>query len=305
MTKAEPTEALCRLIVDRASVSMSDDVLPHEEVWQLPGSTSIAELLTLMARRFLPRVAGFAGWRVYQDAGERGPGWPIGLIYTRDHLREERFVCLESQYLRTVDELAQRAPVLVVQAAYLSGQAARPVWLSEVEAESSFSGVELIRTGVDDGTMGRDWRARRRLDSLAAERERPRRAWIREHILAGGVATAELFAARHMGALAEVLCPASMALAASDLLCATGEPEDVFAGLGPGQATLGVVATAFGAGEFGLSRGLRRRPPPQHSVIYLEYLAGQGYPLAPIEQYIAGHIDFDQLAAHTETDPPD
>lgn len=211
MKKAESSDLPCRLIVDRASVSMGDDVAAHSEVWQLPGSTSIAELLTMMARRFLPRVAGFAGWRVYQDLGERGPGWPLGLIYTRDHLREERFGCLESQYLRTVDELARRAPVLVVQAAYLSGQAARPVWLSEVEAGPSFSGVELIRAAVDDGSAGRDWRTLRLLDSLAAEREGPRRAWIREHVLAGGLAAAELFAARNMGALAADLCPASMA----------------------------------------------------------------------------------------------
>jgi hypothetical protein len=304
MTKAESSDLPCRLIVDRASVSMGDDVAAHSEVWQLPGSTSIAELLTMMAKQFLPRVAGFAGWRVYQDLGERGPGWPLGLIYTRDHLREERFVCLESQYLRTVDELAQRAPVLVVQAAYLNGQAARPVWLSEVEAGPSFSGVELIRAAVDDGSAGRDWRTLRLLDSLAAEREGPRRAWIREHVLAGGLAAAELFAARNMGALAADLCPASMALAASDLLCAAGEHEDVFAALGPGQAALGVVATAFGAGEWGLSRGLRRRPPPRHGVVYLEYLAGHGYPLAPIEQYIAGHIDFDELASGIATDPP-
>ena len=87
-----------------------------------------------------------------------------------------------------------------------------------------------------------------------------------------------------MGALAADLCPASMALAASDLLRADGEHEDVFAALGPGRAALGVAATAFGAGEFGLSRGLRRRPPPRQGVVYLEYLAGQGYPLAPIEQ---------------------
>jgi hypothetical protein len=38
--------------------------------------------------------------------------------------------------------------------------------------------------------------------------------------------------------------------------------------------------------------------------VYLEYLAEQGYPLAPIEQYIAGHIDFDELASGIATDPP-
>lgn len=299
MTNAEPADALCRLIVDRASVSMGDDVSRHDEVWQLPGSTSIAELLAIIARRFVPRVGGFAGWRVYQDVGDRGPGWPLGLIYTRDHLREDRFVCVASEFPRTVADLVRRAPVPVVQAGYLSGQAARPMWLRELEARPSFAGADLVRSAVDDGTVGRDWRTLWMLDSLAAEREEPRRAWIRENVLAGGLAAAELFVARNMAAIAAAddLCPASMALAASDLLCADGEHEEVFAALAPGQAALGVVASAFGACEFGLSRGLRRRPPPQHGVAYLEYLAEQGYSLAPIEQYMAGSIDFDQLAA--------
>lgn len=306
MTKPEPADSLCRLIVDRASVSMGDDTTLHHEVWQLPSSTPIPDLLAIIARQLLPRVGGFAGWRIYQDVGDRGPGWPLGLIYTRDHLREDRFVCLASEYPRTVADLARRAPVPVVRAGYLTGQAARPIWLAELEAGPSFAGAELVRSAVDDGTVGRDWRTLRMLNSLAAEREQPRRAWIRENVLAGGLAAAELFAARNMGALAasDDLCPASMALAAQDLLGADGEYEEVFAALAPGQAALGVVASAFGACEFGLSRGLRRRPPPQHSAAYLEYLAGQGYPLAPIEQYMAGRLDFDQLAAVTASSPP-
>jgi len=304
MTNAEPADELCRLIVDRASVSMGDDVTLHNEVWRLRGSTSIAELLVIMARGFLPRVAGFAAWRVYQDVGDQGPGWPLGLIYTRDHLREDRFVCLTGGYPQTVAELARRAPTLVVQAGYLTGQEARPMWVGELEAGPAVTGVELIRSAVDDGTADRDWRTLRRLNALAAEREGPRRAWIREHVLAGGLDPAELFAARNMGAIAADLCPASMELAASDLLCADGEYEDVFAALAPGQAGLGVVASVFGACEFGLSRGLRRRPPPQHGVAYLEFLAGQGYSLAPIEQYLAGHIDFDELAGIIDVGPP-
>ncbi len=284
---------------------MGDDVVVHSEVWQLPGSTSIAELLTIMAKQFLPRVAGFAGWRIYQDVGERGPGWPLGLIYTRDHLREDRFVCLEGVYPRTVADLARRAPALVVQASYLTGQAARPVWLSELEAWPSHTDVEPIRTTVDDGNTGQDWRTLSLLNSLAAEREGPRRTWIRKHIFAGELAAAELFAARNIGALADDLCPASMALAARDLLGAEDEHEEVFGALTPDQAGLGVVAAAFGACEFGLSRGLRRRPPPLHCATYLEYLARQGYSLAPIEKYMAGHIDFDQLSAIiASTDPP-
>lgn len=284
---------------------MGDDAFRHDEVWQLPSSTSIAELLAIIARRFLPPVGGFAGWRIYQDVGDRGPGWTLGLIYTRDHLREDRFVCVASAFPRTVADLVRRAPLPVVQAGYLTGQAARPVWLSEIEARPSFAGADLVRSAIDDGTADRDWRTLRLLDSLAAERQGPRRAWIRENVLAGGLAAAELFVARNMAAIAAAddLCPASMDLAASDLLCADGEHEEVFAALGPGQAALGVVASAFGACEFGLSRGLHRRPPPQSGVAYLEYLAGQGYSLAPIEQYLAGHLDFDQLAAATGGGP--
>lgn len=276
---------------------MGDDVTAHNEVWHLPGSTSITELLAIIAKQYLPGIAGYAGWRIYQDVGDRGQGLTLGLIYTGDHLRQERYLCKAGDYPQTVAELSCRAPVTMVRAAHLSGGATRPLWLTEVAAEATYSGVQPIRTAADgDNKAGLDWHTLRQLDALAVEREGPRRAWIRQHILTDGLPAAELFIARNIGALYGDMCPASMALAARDLLAVEGEPEDAFGALREDQAALGVVVAAFGAFEWGLSRGLRRRPPPRVGIIYLEYLAAQGYRLAPIEQYLAGQLDFDALA---------
>lgn len=297
MTTPNNAGALCRLIVDRASVCMGDDVSSHQEVWQLPGSTSIAELLTIMATQFLPPVAGYAGWRVYQDTGERGPGWTLGLVYCQDHLRQERYVCVQGQYPPTVADLTRRAPALVIQADYLSGSVARPLWLSEITARHSFTGVQPLRAALEsDDDAGRDWRVLRELNSIAAEREGPRREWVRDRITSGALAGAELFAARHIGAVYGDLCPASMDLATRDLLGVDSDHDEVFAALPQAEAALGVVAAVFGAFEWGLPRGLRRLRPAAHSVAYLEFLAAQGYSLAPIEQFLAGHIDFAGLA---------
>ncbi|MDV3130178.1 hypothetical protein M1247_35110 [Mycobacterium sp. 21AC1] len=299
MTTEQETPSQYRLIVDRNSVAMGDDVDSHREAWELPGTTSIAELLALMAKRYLPGVGGFAGWRVYQDIGEDGPGWTLGLIYTRDHLRQERYLCLAGEYPRTVADLARRAPLLVVHAAYLTFSVARPVTLSEVAARPSWTGVEAVRSASEaDDDAEQDWRLLRRLDALARESQGPRRAWVRAYLQSvSGLADAELFAARNMRSIAQDLCPASMTVAANELLGVDGEHEDVFGGLQPGQAALGVVASVFGAFEWGLSRALRRRQPPGPGVTYLEYLAAHGYQLDPIEQFMSGRIDFDELAA--------
>ena len=74
MTTQSNEDSLCRLIVDRASVCMGDDVSSHQEVWQLPGSTSIAELLTIMATQFLPPVAGRAAPIMGDDDDAVAPG---------------------------------------------------------------------------------------------------------------------------------------------------------------------------------------------------------------------------------------
>lgn len=287
------------MIVDRDSVAMGDDVDSHRETWELPGTTSIGELLGIMAKRYLPGVSGFAGWRVYQDLGEGGPGWTIGLIYTRDHLRQERYLCLAGEYPRTVADLARRAPLLVVQAAYLTSSAARPGTLSEVAAGPSWTGVEAVRSASEaDDDADQDWRLLRRLDALARKSQGPRRAWVRNYLQSdSGLADAELFAARNMRSIAKDLCPASMTVAAHELLGVDGKHEDVFGSLKQGQAALGVVASVLGAFEWGLSRALRRRQPPGPGVTYLEYLAAHGYHLAPIEQFMSGRIDFDELAA--------
>ena len=183
-----------------------------------------------------------------------------------------------------------------------SGSAARPLWLSEITARPSFIGVIPLRSALEsDEDAVRDWRVLRELNALAAEREGPRRAWIREYITSGALAGAELFAARNIGAVYGDLCPASMDWATRDLLGIDSDHEEVFAALAQSEAALGMVAAVFGAYEWGLSRGLRRQRPAQHSVAYLEFLAAQGYSLAPIEQFLAGHIDFTRLASTVES----
>lgn len=292
-----------KLIVDRDSVCMADDVESHRQVWELPGSTSVAELLSLFATNLLPSVSGFAGWRVYQDIGERGPGWTLGVVYTRDHLRQERYVCLAGEYPRTVADLAGRAPALVVQAAYLSRGEAQPHTLHQIAQTPNWTGAQPVVLGVDaQADAEQDRRLMGQLNALIKGSQGPRRSWVRHHLHTGGaVASGQLFAARNMRLVTHDLCPAAMIIAARDLLGRQGRYEDVFADIGPSDGGRGLVAAVFGAFEWGLSRPLRSQAPPSLGRAYLDYLGHHGYRLSPVDQFLAGHLDFAGLrnALHT------
>ncbi|MCC9186995.1 hypothetical protein MMAG44476_35616 [Mycolicibacterium mageritense DSM 44476 = CIP 104973] len=286
-----------QLIVDRDSVAMSDDTKSHRQVWALPGATSTAELLSHLATHLLPYVSGFAGWQVNQDVGDRGPGSTLGMIYTRDHLRQERYLCLGVGHRRTVADLARRAPILAVHAAYLTGEAAQPRTFSQATPASTWTGVEPVRlSGVAQNDAEHDWRLMRRLDSLINAAQTPRRAWVRQHIHTGtAVVSAELFAARSMRLVAEDLCPASMIIAARDLLGIEGRYEEVFASTTPGDAGRAIAATVFGAFEWALSQPLHRPASSERRRTYLEYLGDHGYRLSPVDQFLAGHLDLAAL----------
>ena len=47
MTTPDLTHPRCRLTIDRASVLAGADGTSHQEVWQLPGSTAVAESLSI------------------------------------------------------------------------------------------------------------------------------------------------------------------------------------------------------------------------------------------------------------------
>lgn len=287
------------MIVDRDSVCMADDVESHRQVWELPGSTSVAELLSLFATNLLPTVSGFAGWRIYQDIGERGPGWTLGVLYTRDHLRQERYVCLAGEYPRTVADLAGRAPALVVQAAYLSRGEAQPHTLRQIAQTPNWTGAQPVVLGTDaHDDAQHDWRLMGQLSALIKGSQVPRRSWVRHHLHTGtAVASAQLFAARNMRLVTNDLCPASMIIAARDLLGIEGRHEDIFAKVGPSDAGLALAATVFGAFEWGLSRPLRSQAPPSQGRAYLDYLGHHGYRLSPVDQFLAGRLDFAGLRA--------
>lgn len=73
-----------RVIVDRESVSMGDDVEPHAQVWEMPDDTRVGEVVARMAEEYLYRSGGCAwtvealhGAETHRENGEivwTGPG---------------------------------------------------------------------------------------------------------------------------------------------------------------------------------------------------------------------------------------
>lgn len=291
---------MVRVLVNRDSVCMADDVQSHQQVWELDGTVSVAELLSMLARYLLPSVAGFAGWRIDQELGQREWGLTLGLIYTRDHLRQERYVCLADEYPQTVADLVRRAPTVALYAGYLTGAAAQPRPLSELTKMQTWTGgaPRVLETEAQLDAE-QDWQLMRRLASLIRDSHGPRRSWVREFLrTAEGIESALLFSARNMALASKDLRPLSKAIAAHELLGVTEPDADqVFAAIESRDASLGVVAAVFGAFEAGLSRELRRQSPPTGGRVYLDFLAQRGYRLSPVEQFLAGYLDFAGLRA--------
>ncbi|MDF2824478.1 MAG: hypothetical protein K0R68_1886, partial [Mycobacterium sp.] len=196
---------------------------------------------------------------------------------------------------QTVADLSRRAPTLAVHAAYLTGAAAQPRTVSQIAAAPAWIGAEPVRVSSDaqDGAH-QDVRLMGRLSALIKDNEAPRRAWVRQH-LHTGITSAELFAARTVRLVTDDLCPASMIIAARDLLGAEGHYREVFAGTTPGDAGRTLVATVFGAFEWGLSQPLQRPMWWERRRTYLDYLGQHGYRLSPVDQFLAGHLDLTAL----------
>lgn len=141
-----------------------------------------------------------------------------------------------------------------------------------------------------------------RLDTLINDSHGPRRSWVRQFLRTdGAVASAQLFAARNVGLVGDNLCPASMNVAARDLLGAQGRHQDVFAALESREAALGMVAAVLGAFEWGLSRPQHGQRPLPHGRPYLDYLRDHGYRLSSVEMFLAGHLDVAGLRAAVDT----
>lgn len=124
-----------KVTVDRDSVAMGDDVDSHREFWVYPASATIDDLLVEISSHFLPGVAGPAGWYVYVGTRHERQHWEIGLIYTRDDLRQRDHICRLSPGERTLGDLARwtGSSELDVYASYLTFDQARPLSLDEVE----------------------------------------------------------------------------------------------------------------------------------------------------------------------------
>jgi len=289
------------LTVDRESVAMGDDVDSHREVWVLPETATVTDLLVAMSRRFLPPVQGFSGWLVSQDFGDRGWGDPLGLIYCRGSSGDgDRYICRARSYPNiTMASLAQRAPAVVVRAYYLSGQAARPVSVAEAVDGPLWTGAEPVRAWSEAAEDARqDWRLLQRLDALSASAAGVRREWVRVHLLGAAVpAAVEVFAARQMPLVAMDICPAGMRDAAESFLGGAGDATTVFGNVPEYRASVALIAGVLSGFEWALTKGLRSPEPQAKAVVYLEFLAQQGYRLSPIEQFLAGWIRFDQLGA--------
>lgn len=288
-----------KVTVDRDSVAMGDDVDSHREFWVYPASATIDDLLVEISSHYVPGIAGPAGWCVYLDNDDRSRHREIGLIYSRDDLRQRDHICRLLPGKTTMSDLTKRvgSPELGVYVSYLTFDEARPLSLDEVEGSSTFTGCRPTKLDSEAAADAkRDWVLMRELDRLARSVAGARRDWVRANLLAAPPPWIDIFIARNFHYLTELHCPASMSIAAELLGVDASRDEDLAAVANadarPIVVTLAMVLAAF---EWGTQRGTwRAGEQPSHKV-YLELLAHCGYRLSPIEQVMAGHISVEQL----------
>ncbi len=120
---------------------MGDDVESHREFWDLPAVATVDDLLVAISKSVLPSVGGPAGWCIYSDIRDLSRRRVLGLIYTRDDLKQERRICRCASGGETLGRLALESE-LAVDAVYLSGDAAQPLTITEVIAGRSFTGAQ-------------------------------------------------------------------------------------------------------------------------------------------------------------------
>ncbi|GAB1811619.1 hypothetical protein [Mycobacterium sp. MUNTM1] len=287
-----------KVSVDRSSVAMGDDVDSHREFWVFPESATVDDLLVEISSHFLPGVAGPAGWRVYLGT-RRDRQREIGLVYTRDDLRQQDQICRLSAGNTTLGELSRWSglPELDVYAAYLTFDQARPLTLDEVTGGPSFTGSRPTKLESEAAADAkRDWVMMRELDRRAAAVAGARRDWVRANLLAAPPPWIDVFIARNFPYLTELHCPASMTLAANMLGINESSGEQLAARANVDvRSDIVILAMVLAAFEWGTQRDTWRVGERPYCKAYLELLAHCGYRLSPIEQVMAGHISIEQL----------
>ncbi|MGD1239299.1 hypothetical protein [Mycobacterium seoulense] len=289
-----------KVTLNRSSVAMGDDVESHRVFWVFPASATVDDLLVEISH-YVPGVAGPAGWIADVNTDDQMRRRDLGLIYTRDDLRQEDLVCRLVPGRTTLGDLVRWAkiPDLDVYVRYLTWDMGRPLTLSEVTAGPTYTGVQPTKLQSEaEAEAETDWVLVRELDRRAAAVAAARRDWIRTNVVSGATPPpgTDVFIARNFHYLADLHCPASMEVAAQLL----GTDEAVYESLEatndfdtrPAMVTLAMVLAAF---EWNTARGSWQAEGRRYLKPYFEYLAGCGYGLSPIEQVMAGHLAVEQL----------
>lgn len=294
-----------KVTLDRDSVAMGDDVESHRVFWVFPGSATVDDLLVEITH-YIPGVAGPAGWVVDVNTDDRLRRRNLGLIYTRDDLRQEDQICRLTTGQTTLGDLARRTGVadLDVYAGYLTSGMGRPLALSEVTAGPTYTGVQPTKLQSEAAAQANtDWVLVNELDRRAAAVAAARRDWIRTNVVSRSTPPpgTDVFIARNFHYLTDLHCPASMDVAAQLLGADDARHENFEAAIDidarPAMVTLTMVLAAF---EFDTARHGWQAGGRASSRPYFEFLAGCGYPLAPIEEVMAGRITAEQLKFSAE-----
>lgn len=287
-----------KVSVDRDSVAMGDDVDSHREFWVFPASATIDDLLVEISSHYVPGVAGPAGWRVHLGI-RRDEQQQIGLIYTRDDLKQQDQICRLYPGERTLGELARWTglPELEVYASYLTYDQARPMALNEVTGGPTCTGNRPVKLESEAAAdANRDWVMMRELDRLANAVSDARRDWIRANLLAAPPPWIDVFIARNFHYLTDLHCPASMTLAANMLGINESSGEQLAARANVDvRSDVVILAMVLAAFEWGTQRDTWRVGERPYCKAYLELLAHCGYRLSPIEHVMAGHISIEEL----------
>ncbi|RAV07445.1 hypothetical protein DQP55_21640 [Mycolicibacterium sp. GF69] len=288
------------VIINRASVAMGDDVDSHVEFWVYPRSATVDDLLVEISSRYLPGVAGPAGWCLYIDSDDSHARRVLGLIYTRDDLGIDDHMCRLIRGRRTLGELARHSE-LEVYASYLTGDSSRAFTLGEVTQTAHFTGCRPTRLESEaEAQAKRAWWVVKELDREAAAVRAARRNWIRDNVILSSVwpTGADVFLARNFHFLTSLLCNASMGIAAELLETETPSVEGLgTAALSDDRARMTTLVMVLAGFEWGLQSDSWRFGERDYCRRYLEFLAECGYRLSPIEEVMAGHVTVDDFLA--------
>jgi hypothetical protein len=233
---------------------MGDDVESHRVFWIFPASATIDDLLVEISTHYLPGVAGPVGWCVDVNTADQIRRLELGVIYTRDDLKQEGHICRLVTGTTTLGDLARRAklPDLDVYARYMTWDMGRPLALSEVTAGPTYTGAQPTKLESEAAAQANtDWVLIHELDRRAAVVTAARRDWIRTKVVSAATPPpgADTFIARNFHFLTDLHCPASMDVAAQLLGTDKAKYEDLEAIVDiddrPAVVTLAMVIAAF------------------------------------------------------------